>query len=302
MLYKTKHPTGRTLYKSRPLLISPAQAYSRPEPGKVWFQTTTSVWRVDEIVKRRVRDWRRLTDETGHTGTRAQTMRKDHDSIYTGTNSVFPALLVEWILLRYGGEPGGRILDAFAGGPPRGLISTIMGYSYTGVELREEQINENVAVLKSLGLAGADYICGDGRFLDGVVGPFDGSLTCPPYFTLERYSDRPDDLSNMQTYEEFNYGMFACALAHAKLLKPGAFASIVVGNFRDKKGELVDFRAHTVKNFRDAGFLFHQEIILTKNFGSAAIRSTNSWKGKKLVPLHEFLLIFLKPEGQSDDE
>ncbi len=39
MLYKTKHATGRTLYKSRPLLISPAQAYSRPEPGKAWFQS-----------------------------------------------------------------------------------------------------------------------------------------------------------------------------------------------------------------------------------------------------------------------
>lgn len=297
MLYKTKHATGRTLYKSRPLLISPAQAYSRPEPGKAWFQTTTSVWRVDEIIKRRVRDWRRLTGETGHDGTRAETMRADHDSVYTGTSSVFPAPLVEWILLRYGGKPGGRILDAFAGGPPRGLVSTIMGYQYTGVELRQEQIDENQSVLKSLGLAGADYICGDGRFLDGVTGAFDAALTCPPYYDLEQYSDLPNDLSNLRTYEEFNYGMFACAVAHARLLKPLAFACIVVAPFRDKKGELIDFPAHTVNNFRAAGFTYHQQIVLTKNFGSAAQRSTNSWKGMKLVPNHEFLLIFRQPEG-----
>lgn len=296
MLYRTKHATGRTLYKSRPLLISPAQAYSRPEPGKAWFQTTTSVWRVDEIIKRRVRDWRRLTDETGHTGTRAETMRADHDSVYTGTSSVFPAPLVEWILLRYGGKPGGRILDAFAGGPPRGLVSTIMGYHYTGVELRQEQIDENQSVLKSFGLAGADYICADGRYLSDVTGLFDAALTCPPYFDLEQYSTRKDDLSNMQTYDEFNMGMFFSAVNHARLLKPGAFACIVVGNFRDKTGELVDFRGHTVKNFRDAGFLFWQDIILSKNFGSAAQRSTNSWKGQKLVPIHEHLLVFRQPE------
>jgi hypothetical protein len=80
-------------------------------------------------------------------------------------------------------------------------------------------------------------------------------------------------------------------------MKNEAFVCIVVGNFRDKNGELVDFRGHTVKNFRDAGFIFHQEIILSKNFGSAAQRSTNAWKGQKLVPIHEFLLVFRKSEG-----
>jgi hypothetical protein len=121
-------------------------------------------------------------------------------------------------------------------------------------------------------------------------------LTCPPYYDLEQYSDLPNDLSNLGTYWEFNAGMQFSANAHFKHLKPGAFACIVVGNFRDKKGEIVDFRSHTVENFREAGFVFHQEVILSKNFGSAAKRSANSWKGLKLVPIHEFLLVFRKPQ------
>lgn len=297
MLYRTKSG-GRTLYKSRPLLLTPKQAYTRPSPGKAWFMTTTSVWRVDEIIKRSVRDWRRLTGETGHDGERSETMRADHDSVYTGTHSVFAAPLVEWILLRYGGEAGGHILDAFAGGPPRGLVSTIMGYKYTGFEIRQEQIDENVATLKALKLEGAEYICGDGRFLQspkGELGQFDAAITCPPYYDLERYSDRPDDLSNLGTYWQFNFGMYSTALAHWPLMKPGAFVCIVVGNFRDKTGELIDFHGHTIENFREIGFVFWQDIILSRNFGSAAIRSTNSWKGKKLVPLHEHLLVFRKP-------
>lgn len=262
--------------------------------------TTTTVWRVDEIIRRRVRDWRRLTQETGHTGERTGTFREDHDSVYTGTHSVFPAPLVEWIFLRYGGPPGGRVLDAFAGGPPRGLVASIMGYQYDGFEIRQEQIDENERVLGALKLANARYHLSDGRFLEAglVESSFDIALTCPPYHNLEVYSEQPDDLSNLGSYEEFNAGMMFCARAHMPLMKPGAFVCIVVGPFRDKKtGELVDFRAHTVDNFREAGFYFHQEIILSKNFGSAAKRSTNSWKGLKLVPIHEYLLVFRKPEA-----
>lgn len=298
MLFKTK-AGGRTLYKSRPLLLKPQQAYTRPSPGKAWFMTTTSVWRVDEIIKRSVRDWRRLTGETGHDGERSETMRTDHDSVYTGTHSVFAAPLVEWILLRYAGDAGGRILDAFAGGPPRGLVSAIMGYQYVGFEIRQEQIDENTRVLKELGLEGAEYICGDGRYLqpqEGELGQFDAALTCPPYHSLEKYSDRPDDLSNLATYWQFNFAMYSTALAHKALMKPGAFVCIVVGNFRDKAGELIDFHGHTIENFREVGFIFWQDIILSRNFGSAAQRSTNAWKGQKLVPIHEHLLVFRQPE------
>lgn len=297
MLYRSK-AGNRTLYRSRPLLLTPQQAYTRPSPGKAWFATTTSVWRVDEIIKRSVRDWRRLTGETGHTGERTGTMRADHDSVFTGTHSVFPAPLIEWVLLRYGGEPGGRMLDAFAGGPPRALVSTIMGYNYVGFEIRQAQIDENEELLGQLGLKGHQYILGDGRYLADGIGLFDVAFTCPPYWNLEAYSDLENDLSNLKTYEQFNFGMHSTAVAHSKLLKPGAFLCFVIGNFRDKKGELIDFRAHTVENFREAGFLFWQEIILSRNFGSAAQRSTNAWRGHKLVSNHEFLLVFRQPENK----
>lgn len=300
MLYKTKSG-GRTLYKSRPLLLTPQQAYTRPPAGKSWFMTTTTVWRVDEIIKRSVRDWRRLTGETGHDGERSETMRADHDSVYTGTHSVFAAPLVEWILLRYGGDPGGFILDAFAGGPPRGLVSAIMGYRYLGVEIRQAQIDENNKVLGELSLTGAEYILDDGRYFDVGENEFDCGLTCPPYWNLEQYSDQPNDLSNLPSYWQFNAGMFFSALANFKALKPGAFMCIVVANFRDKKGELIDFHGHTIENFREVGFIFWQDIILSRNFGSAAQRSTNAWRNFKLVPIHEHLLIFRKPGGSKND-
>lgn len=301
MLLKTKGPSGKTLYTSRPLLISPRDAYLRPTTsGREWFQTTTTVWRVDELMRRRVRDWRRLLGETGHDGARNEVMRKDHDSVYTGSHSVFPAPLVEWILLRYGGDDvdnGGRtLLDSFAGGAVRGLVSTIMGFQYTGVEIRSEQIAENEATLKALNLEGAKYILDDGTQMSKVEGQFDCALTCPPYYNLEVYSDLPEDISTFKKYQDFDAAMGMCARSHRRLMKPGSFVCIVVGPFRDKKtGELIDFPAHTVRNFQTRGFIYWQQIVLCKNFASAAKRSTNAWKGHKLVPCHEILQVFRTP-------
>lgn len=287
----------RTLTTSKPLLTTVKDGYIRPGPGKAWFATTTTVWRVDDLIRRSVRDWRRLTGETGHTGTRAETMRKDHESVYTGTSSIFAATLVEWILLRYGGAQGGRILDAFAGGPPRAMVSCLMGYTYVGVDIRQEQIDENLKVLEGLKLTGAEYVLGDGCYLKGLPkNSFDCGMTCPPYWNLEQYSDLPNDLSNLKSYVDFNDLMALCAINHYPLMKPGSFVCVVVAPFRDKKtGELIDFPGHTVNNFRKAGFLYWQSIVLSKNFASAAVRSTNAWRGHKLVPANEFLLCFRKP-------
>ena len=128
---------------------------------------------------------------------------------------------------------------------------------YVGFEIRQSQIDENQEVIKSLGLKNVHYHLADGRFLEPEIGQFDMAMTCPPYYDLEVYSDQPDDISSFKSYSEFNASMWMCA---------------------------------------HAGFIYHQQIVLSKNFGSATIRSTNSWKGKKLIPQHEFLLVFRTPD------
>jgi hypothetical protein len=297
--------SGKVIKNTKPLLIKPTQGYMPPAQGSDWFQTTTTVWRVDELMLRRVRDWRRLLGESGHDGERSETFRGDHNSVYTGTYSVFPAPLVEWILLRYSQRPDGlqpgvpcRVLDAFAGGPPRGAVSGIMGYEYHGIEVRQQQIDENKAVMERLGLKNVHYHLDDGRFMDIPGTDFDIGLTCPPYYDLEVYSDLTNDISASSSYQQFNADMAMCAASYLDKIRPLGFVCVVVGPFRDKNtGELRDFPGHTIANFREAGFIYWQDIILSKNFGSAAQRSTNAWRGKKLVPIHEHLLVFRKPEG-----
>lgn len=290
MLIAKKLPDGRKRFTQKSLLVQPKAAYVRP---KLDFKTSTSIWNIDEAIKRRVTDWRRITQEDGHTGLRS-VLRKD--TIYTGTYSVFPIPLMEYIVIRYGGPSGGKILDPFAGGPPRAIASSFMGMEYHGIDVREDQIAENMEVVKALDLKGVQYYHDDARYLTTVPDhQYDMSVACPPYYDVEVYSDEEDDMSTFPTYASFNAAMWMSAEAQFPLLKPGAFACLIVCNFRDKKGELIDFRADTVANFKEAGFLFWDEVILSRNFGSAAKRASTAWKGLKLVRRHEFLLVFRKP-------
>lgn len=306
LVKKFNKDSGKVLKATRHLLVSAAEGYVRPkEYGSEWWLTTTSIWPVDELIGRRIRDWRRLLGETGHTGTRTMTMRSSHDSIYTGTHSVFPAPLAEWIILRYGGVPGTTVLDAFAGGPPRAVITSLMGYRYIGYDIRQEQIDENLEAMERIGITGVQYLCADGTSLAATEPvSMDFALTCPPYYDLERYSDLSEDLSNLPSYEEFDAAMLRCAHAHRRVMKPGAFVCIVTSCFRKKNkagvNELIDFPGDTIVNFKKAGFHVWQKIILSRNFASAAVRSTTSWLGKKLIPRHEELLVFRTPGGESE--
>ena len=296
MLLTTVLPDGRKRKSMKTLLFKPRDLYLRPILD---FKTSTSIWHIDEMLKRRINDWRKLTGENGHTGLRSALRR---DGVYTGTHSIFPIPLMEFLLLRYGGPIGGKVLDPFAGGPPRAIASSLMGMEYYGVDVRQEQIDENMAVLKGLDLNNIHYFHDDARFLTFDMTNFDVAITCPPYYNIEIYSKDKDDISNMGTYAEFNAAMLLSAYAQFQKLKPGAFSIIVISNFRDKETkELIDFRGDTVANFKEVGFLFHEDIILSKNFGSAASRAANAWRGMKLVRRHEHALVFRKPIGEKND-
>lgn len=64
-----------------------------------------------------------------------------NDLAKSGTSAFDPALAE--VLLAWYSPSGGRVLDPFAGGPTRGMVSAWMGRTYTGVDLRPEQVDHN---------------------------------------------------------------------------------------------------------------------------------------------------------------
>ena len=65
-------------------------------------------------------------------------------SLSDNGTSVFDPVLTELCYAWFTCE-GDTVLDPFAGGSVRGVVASIMGRRYTGVELRAEQVEANAA-------------------------------------------------------------------------------------------------------------------------------------------------------------
>lgn len=214
------------------------------------------------------------------------------------STSIFDPALTE-LMYNWFCPEGGLILDPFAGGSVRGIVANYLSYKYTGLELRQEQVDSNrEQALDILPLENQpQWYCGDSdKLLDGQwEHKFDFIFSCPPYADLEVYSDLPEDLSNM-SYKDFVTKYRSIIGKALKLLKSGCYAVFVVGEVRDKDGFYYDFVGDTKKAFIEQGAKLYNDAILLNVVGSASMRASKVFEaGKKLTKIHQNVLVFKKP-------
>tara|TARA_R100000458_G_C8266907_1_gene241923 strand:+ start:635 stop:1567 length:933 start_codon:yes stop_codon:yes gene_type:complete len=213
--------------------------------------------------------------------------------------SIFDPVLCE-VIYNWFAIPNGTILDPFAGGSVRGIVANYLDYQYTGIDLREEQILSNQSqALKIVPDNLPEWIDGDSNVeLNKFDRTFDFVFSCPPYYDLEVYCDDPNDLSNMD-YNSFNAKYESIINKSCKLLRDNRFACFVVGNVRDKDGYMIDLVGQTIKSFENAGLKFYNEIILKNAVASASMRADNNMTYKKVVKIHQNVLVFCKGNPKS---
>ena len=211
------------------------------------------------------------------------------------TASIFDPALCE-VLYHWFCPENGSILDPFAGGSVRGIVANYLGYNYTGIDIRQEQINSNrEQALNILQVNNQpNYYVGDSNeVLNDFNKKFDFVFSCPPYADLEVYSDLEGDISNMD-YNKFMIAYESIIKKSCNLLKKDGFACFVVGEVRDKKGNYIGFVPDTIRAFEKAELKYYNEAILLNSVGSGSLRANNNMKSKKLVKIHQNILIFKK--------
>ena len=209
------------------------------------------------------------------------------------TTSIFNPHLAQMILSAYCPAKA-TIYDAFAGGGTRGFIAASMGHKYTGVEIRQEEVNRILEQQNELQTA-FEIVCADSRTYDIEEGKYNFAYTCPPYYDLEVYSALDGDMSNVASYGEF-LDMLRQSMETIYIgLQPGALSIMVVGNFRDKRGCLIHFNGDVVRLGKEVGFNLWDELIFWGAAGIAAQRAGQFVANRKSVRVHEYILIFKKP-------
>lgn len=222
---------------------------------------------------------------------------KMNGNLLPSNTSIFDPVLCE-LMYRWFCPDGGSILDPFAGGSVRGIVANYLGYHYSGIDIRQEQVDSNrEQALDILGVKNLpQWYVGDSNIVleQNWQKQFDLVFTCPPYADLEVYSDMQGDISNME-YDDFIFTFESNMRKACKLLKVGGMAIVVVGEVRNKKGEYYGFVADTVKLMqRCSGMTFYNDAILATSLASAALRAGGNMKSGKLVKVHQNVLMFKK--------
>ncbi len=122
---------------------------------------------------------------------------------------------------------------------------------------------------------------------------FDLIFSCPPYADLEVYSDLPGDISNMN-YNDFLIAYKSIIKKSVLHLKVGGYACFIVGEIRNNKGDYIGFVPDTIKAMEDAGLKYYNECIYLNSIGTASLRADKYMRNKKIVKVHQNVLVFRK--------
>lgn len=210
-----------------------------------------------------------------------------------GGTSIFDPVLAE-IMYRWYSAKYDRVLDPFAGGSVRGIVAAALGRRYRGIDVRPEQVEANNEAAVAICEPMPSWIAGDSRAVLGHVpkGTVDFILTCPPYGSLEVYSDLPDDISGMGWYD------FQAAYTHimagaAACLAPNRFACVVTGNYREGT-EYRDLLGLTHAAMSQGGARLYAEAVLVTAVSSASMRARRIFgASRKIVKTHQNVSIYV---------
>lgn len=223
--------------------------------------------------------------------------------------STFDPVLAELAIAWYSAE-GMNVLDPFAGGSVRGLVSSFLWRKYIGYDVNRVQVGVNRehggATARIFGVYEPCWVEGDIREfpLEAEAAPkADLVFTCPPYWNLERYSDDPRDLSTIDHWGRFKLQYREVLRLAFRRLRRHRFAVIVVGNVREGWGPVRDLAGYTTYVASLEGLDLYNDAVIVGPLGSAAQRAATPFEtSRKLTRVHQFFQVYVKGDWREAAE
>jgi len=247
--------------------------------------------------QQRKREWLKITGDLE--ATRENTLFTEGEQVNEiqkrmldiGSTSQFDPVLAE-LVYKWFNKAGGRILDPFGGEQTKGVVAGELGMPYTAIEFRKEQVDFNNNICTKY--KDVKYITGDSMYLDMYIldSGYDLCFTSPPYYDLEIYSAK--DSSAFGSYYQF-MDFYEKVFRHVyNKLKNNSFLVLKVSEIRDEHGRYRGFVADNINVMKKIGFNYYNEGIILNAIGTAMLRTEPFSKNRKLVRVHQNLLIFYK--------
>lgn len=205
------------------------------------------------------------------------------------------------IILRYSKE-GDCVLDPMVGGGTTLVECKLTNRHCIGADINPEAIklSKEAIDFEIEHDVKAEARIGDVRNLDFLDNEsIDLIVTHPPYANIIEYSDGEidEDLSSINDLEEYYEQMGIVAAELYRVLKPGKYCAILIGDTRKNK-HYVPISFNVLQKFLKAGFILKEDAIKHQwNTKTEDFWTERSKKYNFLLILHEHLFVFRKPHS-----
>jgi len=226
------------------------------------------------------------------------------------------------IILRYS-EPGEVVLDAFLGSGTTLIECKLLGRHGIGVDINYEalilawdrlnfgyrRLSEWVKTKEKRSEALVKPVIklyyGDARNLDRIEDEsVDLIATHPPYANIISYTKKArleveGDLSKVTSIDEYIREMRKVAEEFYRVLKPGRYVAILIGDTRRHK-HYVPIAFRVMQAFLDVGFILKEDIIKLQHHMVGTVKWRKMKKNDFYLIAHEHLFVFRKPEVEEN--
>ena len=217
------------------------------------------------------------------------------------------------LILKYT-RPGELVLDQMCGSGTTLVEAKLLGRNAIGVDINYEacmltmdRLNFEFQPLEGDWKTEIRVYHGDAANLNVIENEsIDLIATHPPYWNIIPYSHkRPEgDLSAYRKLEDYLGKMLEIARESYRVLKPGRYCAILVGDTRRHR-HYVPISVYVMTKFLQAGFVLAEDIIKLQH----KMKTTREkWRGNSFEHYgfhkiaHEHLYIFRKPENDEERE
>ena len=202
------------------------------------------------------------------------------------------------MIIEYWSNKGETILDPFCGRGTRVLIARLLKRKSIGIDVSEnflETVRKRISELPDEGYQPITHLK-DSRDLHDIVedNSVDFVLTCPPYWNLETYESGPGQLSDYESYEEFQRQILKVIKECHRVLKEGRYCCWVLNDFR-REGQFIPLCSDFMSLFQQSDFYCHDDIVL-KDRPYIPTLAPDAVARYCTVKIHSRLLVFRKGE------
>ena len=177
------------------------------------------------------------------------------------------------------------IFDPFAGWGERAQSAKKFSREYLGIDISP------IAIDKALAQYEVKNTLADARTFE--IPSFNGLLTCPPYWNLERYESN-DGLDKIKTWEQFLSNLDTIFRRCFDSADKNSIFCVMVGDWR-KKGIYYDLEYEVCKMFKSYGASVVDKIVVSrKKISKIKIMLPQCKRLGYSVRVHENLLVFKK--------